>query len=204
MMKKIERAEVLNLVEYEKAREAMRGRVIALKKNRRVGVGENLTFLFENRETVLFQIQEMVRTERIVDDAKVQEEVDAYNALIPPTGELSATLFIEIPDLHLMGHDQVREAVNRFQGIDHEGVFLRVGDGPQVPARFEEGHSKEEKMAAVHYLRFRVPADVATRLAAGAPARLVVDHPRYKAEAQLPEAVCAELRADLDLAPVPA
>ncbi len=82
-MKKIERAEVLNLVEYEKAREAMRARVIALKKNRRVGVGENLTFLFENRETVLFQIQEMVRTERIVDDSKVQEEVDAYNALIP-------------------------------------------------------------------------------------------------------------------------
>lgn len=203
-MKKIERVEVLNLVEYEKAREGMRARVIALKKNRRVGVGENLTFLFENRETVLFQIQEMVRTERIVDDSKIQEEVDAYNALIPSAGQLSATLFIEIPDLHLMDHDQVREAVNRFQGIDRDGVFLRVGDAPAIPARFEEGHSKEEKMAAVHYLRFPVPAEAAARLAAGEPVRLVVDHPRYKAEARLADAVRAELQADLDLAPVSA
>jgi Protein of unknown function (DUF3501) len=204
MMKKIERAEVLDLVEYEKAREGMRARVIALKKNRRVGVGENLTFLFENRETVLFQIQEMVRTERIVDDSRVQEEVDAYNALIPSAGELSATLFIEIPDLHLMGHDQVREAVNRFQGIDKGGVTLQVGDAPAIPAFFEDGHSKEEKMAAVHYLRFRVPVDVAARLAAGDPARLVVEHPRYKAEALLPQALRAELQGDLDLAPVSA
>ena len=203
-MKKIERTEILNLVEYEKVREAMRREVIDLKKNRRVAVGENLTFLFENRETVIFQIQEMVRTERIVDDIKVQDEIDAYNALIPPTGELSATLFIEIPDLHLMSYDQVREAVNRFQGIDREGVSLQVGDGPHIPARFEEGHSKEEKMAAVHYLRFLVPADVATRLAAGAPARLVVDHPSYKAETQLPDAVRAELQRDLELSPATA
>ena len=203
-MKKIERSEILNLVEYERVRETMRSDVIALKKNRRVSVGDNLTFLFENRETVIFQIQEMVRTERIVEDTKVRDEVDAYNALIPASGELSATLFIEIPDLHLMSHDQVREAVNRFQGIDREGVSLRVGDGPHIPARFEEGHSKEEKMAAVHYLRFLVPADVATRLAAGAPARLVVDHPGYKAEAQLQGAVRAELQRDLELSPATA
>ena len=200
-MKKIERNEVLNLVEYEKVREAMRSDVIALKKNRRIAVGENLTFLFENRQTVIFQIQEMVRTERIVEDARVQDEVDAYNALIPLIGELSATLFIEIADLHLMSHDQVRQAVSRFQGIDREGVSLRIGDAPPVLARFEEGHSKEEKMAAVHYLRFSVPADVAASLAARTPARLVVDHPRYKAETQLPEAVRAELQRDLEPSP---
>jgi hypothetical protein len=203
-MKKIERSEILDLVEYEKVREAMRSAVIALKKNRRVSVGENLTFLFENRETVLFQIQEMVRTERIVDDARIQDEIDAYNALIPASGELSATLFIEIPDLHRMSHDQVRDAVNRFQGIDRQGVSLVVGDAPGVPARFEEGHSKEEKMAAVHYLRFPVPVDVAAGLSAGTPARLVVDHPGYKAEAQLPAAVRAELRRDLELSPATA
>ncbi len=200
-MEKVTLSEVRNLVEYEKVRERVRSKVIALKKSRRVSVGDNLTFLFENRETVLFQIQEMVRTERIVDDLKVQEEVDAYNALIPAAGELSATLFIEIQDLHLMNHDQVREAVNRFQGIDREGVFLAIGDHARIPARFEEGHSKEEKMAAVHYIRFVVPPEAAAVLAAGGAALLVVDHPRYKAERLLTEPVRAELLKDLEIHP---
>jgi hypothetical protein len=199
MMEKVTLSEVKNLVEYEKVRERMRSEVIALKRSRRVSVGENLTFLFENRETVLFQIQEMVRTERIVEDAKVQEEVDAYNALIPAAGELSATLFIEIQDLHLMNHDQVRDAVNRFQGIDRKGVTLAIGDQPRILARFEEGHSKEEKMAAVHYLRFAIPPAAAVLLSSGAVARLVVDHPRYKAESLLSEAVRAELLKDLEI-----
>ena len=196
-MEKIRPSEVKNLYEYEKVRDAMRGRVIELKKNRRVSVGDNLTFLFENRDTVLFQIQEMVRTERIVDEARIQEEIDAYNALIPDAGELSATLFIEIADLHLMSRDQVHEAVNRFQGLDKRGVLLRIGDGFSMPARFEEGHSKEEKMAAVHYLRFAVPTAAAALLEAGAPASLVVDHPNYKWEASLPEETRRELRKDL-------
>ena len=198
-MEKVTLSDVKNLVEYEKVRERMRSQVIAVKTNRRVSVGENLTFLFENRETVLYQIQEMVRTERIVDDAKIQEEVDAYNSLIPAAGELSATLFIEIQDLHLMSHDQVRDAVNRFQGIDREGVTLAIGDQPRILARFEEGHSKEEKMAAVHYLRFPVPPAAAALLASGGVARLVVDHPRYKAEGLLSEPVRAELVRDLEI-----
>jgi hypothetical protein len=196
-MQKIQLSDVQDLVEYEKAREAARARIIALKKARRISVGPNLTFLFENRDTVLFQIQEMVRAERIVDDAKIQDEVDAYNALIPDAGELSATLFIEIADLHLMSRDQVHEAVNRFQGLDKRGVLLRIGDGFSMPARFEEGHSKEEKMAAVHYLRFAVPTAAAALLEAGAPASLVVDHPNYKWEASLPEETRRELRKDL-------
>jgi predicted RNA binding protein with dsRBD fold (UPF0201 family) len=81
-MQQIHLSEIKNLVEYEKVRDAMRARVIELKRNRRVAVGDNLTFLFENRDTVLFQIQEMVRTERIVDEARIQEEIDAYNALV--------------------------------------------------------------------------------------------------------------------------
>ena len=85
-------------------------------------MGENLTFLFENRETVLFQIQEMVRTERIVEDGKIQDEIDAYNALLPGQGELSATLFIEIPDLVKLTQEEVRRRVNRFQGLDQDGV----------------------------------------------------------------------------------
>jgi len=198
-MQKIQSAEIKNLVEYEREREAMRAEIIALKNKRRVSVGPNLTFLFENRATVLFQIQEMIRTERIVDDAKVQDEVDSYNALIPEAGELSVTLFIEIPDLHLMSHEKVREAVNRFQGLDRQGVSLRIGDRFTVPARFEDGHSKEEKMAAVHYVRFTVPGAAAALLESGAPASLVVDHPGYKAEAALLPAVRAEIVEDLAL-----
>jgi hypothetical protein len=175
----------------------MRARVIALKAERRISVGDNLTFLFENRETVLYQIQEMVRTERIVDEAHIQDEVDVYNALIPDPGELSATLFIEIPELVHMSTQEVRETVNRFQGLDHDAVWLVVG-GERTAARFEGGHSKEEKMAAVHYLRF--PLREAARAALPAPGtevRLVVDHPRYRAEVVVPPALRKQMAEDL-------
>jgi hypothetical protein len=187
-MKPIQLQEVKNLVEYEKVREAMRARIIALKKSRRVSVGENLT---------LYQIQEMIRTERIVEDAKIQDELDAYNALVPPPGELSATLFIEIPDLHLMKQEEVRTAVNRFQGLDRGCVRLVVG-AETLAARFEGGHSKEEKMAAVQYVRFDVPAAALKQIAdARTPVRLVVDHPGYKAETELTPEARGELAADL-------
>src|SRR5262245_9030094 len=102
----------------------MRARVIDLKRHRRLALGRNLPLLFENRDTVLFQVQEMIRTERIVDDAKIQDELDVYNALVPEVGELSATLFIEIPELVRMTQDQVRETVNRFQGLERDTLWL--------------------------------------------------------------------------------
>ena len=197
-MQHIQLSEIKNLVEYEKARDTMRARVIELKKNRRVPVGDNLTFLFENRDTVLFQIQEMVRTERIVDEARIQEEIDAYNALLPEPGELSATMFIEIPELSRMSSEDVRRTINRFQGLDRDGVGLRLGERRAIPARFEEGHSKEEKMAAVHYLRFAVPREAQAALADPRQVvRLVVDHPSYRAEAEVPATTRAELLGDL-------
>jgi hypothetical protein len=197
-MQKIVLSEIKNLFDYEKVRERERARIIALKKSRRISVGPNLTFLFENRDTVLYQIQEMVRTERIVDDGKVQEEIDAYSALVPDPSELSATLFIEIPELSRMTQDEVRQAVNRFQGLDRQAIFLAIGDGPRLPARFEEGQSKEEKMAAVHYIRFAVPPGARAALAdARQSVRLVVDHPRYQAERELEAAVRGELLQDL-------
>ena len=97
-MQKIRLDEVKNLYEYEKVREGFRREVIAAKARRRIPVGDRLSFVFENRQTVLFQIQEMVRAERIVADARIQDEIDVYNDLIPGPGELSATLFIEIED----------------------------------------------------------------------------------------------------------
>jgi Protein of unknown function (DUF3501) len=197
-MKKIDVSELLDLTAYEKAREATRGGIIDLKKNRRVSVGDRITLLFENRETVLFQIQEMVRTERIVDEARVQDELDTYNALIPDAGELSATLFIEIPGIARMNHDEQIAAVNGFQGLDRDAVFLVLGD-LRVPARFEEGRTKEEKMSAVHFLRFRLSEEAVRRLRdGGRPARLIVDHPRYQAEQALSDPVRAALLHDLD------
>jgi Protein of unknown function (DUF3501) len=195
-VEKIALADVRNLVEYEKVREKERAAVIALKQDRRVPVGENLTLLFENRETVLFQVQEMVRTERLVEDARIQRELDIYNALLPGPGELSATLFIEIPGLVHLSQDEVRRRVNRFQGLDRH-VALVVGD-VRLPARFEREHGTEEKMAAVQYLRFTLNAEARQALADRArPARLVVDHPKYRAEAVLGPAMRAQLLKDL-------
>ena len=196
-MKKIELHELKNIAEYEKVRERMRAEVIELKKSRRVHAGDNLTFLFENRQTVLFQIQEMMRTERIVHDDKIQEEIDAYSALVPGEGEISATLFIEIADLYKMTQAEIHRTVNRFQGLDQDRVALVVG-GERVPARFQGGQGHEEKMAAVHYLRFPLPQGVRATLAdPSADARIVVDHPNYKAAAPLVGAVRQQLVADL-------
>jgi hypothetical protein len=195
-MAKIQLAEIKDLVQYERIREQMRARVIELKGRRRILLGNELSLLFENRETVLFQIQEMTRTERIVDERKIQEEIDAYAPLLPAPGELSATLFIEIPGLVHLSQDEVRQTVNRFQGIDR-ALWLVVGPH-RVPARFEAGFSKEEKMAAVQYVRFVVPEAARAALAdANVDATIVVDHPGYQAEAVLRPETRAELHADL-------
>jgi Protein of unknown function (DUF3501) len=198
-MQRIALSDIKNLVEYEKVRDAMRKDVIAHKQNRRIAVGDTISLVFENRKTVLFQIQEMIRTERIVEDGKIQDEIDAYDALVPGPDQLSATLFIEMPELIRMSQEEVRQAVNRFQGLDREGgVSLRIGDRLTVPARFEEGHSKEEKMAAVHYLRFDVPAEARAALAADRErVRIVIDHPNYRAESDVSPALRRELVADL-------
>ena len=196
-MRTVARDELKDLVAYEKAREEMRARVIAIKEHRRLALGPNITLLFENRDTVLFQIQEMIRTERIVDEARIQDELDVYNALVPAPGQLSATLFIEIPELSRMSQEKVRETVNRFQGLDRDAVWLVAG-GARVPARFESGHTKEEKMSAVHYVRFDVPAAARQALAdASADVRVVVDHPRYQAQSDLPPPMRQALLADL-------
>jgi hypothetical protein len=196
-MRKVERSEIKDLVAYERAREGMRARAIAIKAHRRVAVGPNMTVLFENRDTVLFQIQEMVRSERIVDDGRLQEELDVYNALVPEAGQLSATLFLELPELAGMGPEAVRATFHRFQGLEHDSVWLVI-DGRRLPALFEAGRAKEEKVAAVHYIRFDVPEAARQALAdPEAEVRLLVDHPRYRAEAILDPGTRRALREDL-------
>ena len=191
---KIELKDVLNFFEYEKVSAEMRERVIELKRVRRVTVGRHLSFVFENRDTVLFQIQEMCRVERITDDARVQDELDVYNALLPRPGELSATLFIEITE-----KDHIQPVLDRFMGIDvGPTVWIQVGREFAVPGEFEAGHSDEEKgkLSAVHFVRFAFPPE-AVRAFAEAPVHLVVDHPAERARVELSGETQAELLRDL-------
>jgi Protein of unknown function (DUF3501) len=196
---KIQLKDVLNFFEYEKVRAELRGRVIDLKRVRRVSVGEHLSFVFENRDTVLFQIQEMCRVERITDDARVQDEIDVYSALLPGPGQLSATLYIEITD-----KDQIQAVLDRFIGIDAGGIdvgpttWIQVGKDFAIPGEFEAGHSDEEKgkLSAVHFVRFAFPAE-AVRAFAGSPVYLVVDHPALRARVELLAETKAQLLEDL-------
>ncbi len=195
MNQAIRLADVVNFFEYEKVREERRRRVIALKEKRRVAVGPYLSFVFENRETLLFQIQEMCRAERIVDDVKVQEEIDVYSALLPAPGELSATLFIEISD-----KEQIQPVLDRFMGIDTgRHVWLEIGPGGlMVSGEFETGHSDEEKgkLAAVHFVRFAFSAEAVSAFHAS-DVYLVADHPAAAARARLSDEAKAELLTDL-------
>jgi hypothetical protein len=193
MTARIRLGDVVNFFEYEKVREDRRRRVIALKQKRRVQVGPYLSFVFENRETLLFQIQEMCRAERIIDDARVQDEIDVYSALLPGPGELSATLFIEIAD-----KDQIKPVLDRFMGIDvGRHVWLETA-GLRVPGIFEAGHSDEEKgkLAAVHFVRFAFSTEAMTAFRSSA-VDLVTDHPAAPARARLSEETKAELLTDL-------
>jgi len=193
-MKKLELSDVKNIYEYEKVREDTRRRIIDLKRRRRVQVGRHLCFVFENRETALFQIQEMCRVERIVDDAKVQEEVDVYNDLIPGENELSATLLIEIED-----RSEIQPVLDRLMGIDtSEHVWIQVGKEYAIPAQFEPGHSDAErgKISAVHFVRFAFPPEAITGFGEQ-DVYLVVEHPGEKGRARIPDEVKASLLEDL-------
>jgi hypothetical protein len=192
-VKPLELSEILNLVEYEKVRDARRRRIVELKKTRRVAVGPYLTFVFENRETVWFQIQEMVRAERIVHEAKIAEEVEVYNALLPKSGELAATLMIEIEEAA-----QIKPVLDRLLGIDTRGYVRMTIDGRPITGNFEAGHSDEErgKLSAVHFVRFALPPDARARFATGEVA-LVVEHPNERARAVLSDEMQKSLLEDL-------
>jgi hypothetical protein len=132
----------------------------------------------------------MLRAERISDLDKIREEIDVYNELIPDRDELSATLFLEIED-----QSNLREDLLKFLGID-EAVFLKIG-GRSVQARFEEGHSKEDKISAVQYVRFPFDAQARAAFLAGESAELVIDHPNYQARTVLTPEAQQSLAEDL-------
>jgi len=186
--------DILSHAEYEKDRAAYRQRIIALKKRRRIALGDLITLVFENRETVLFQIQEMIRTERIFDSDKIQEEIEVYNSLLPDTNELSATLFIEITD-----SERIQELLDSFQELDRPGtVAIQIGE-ESIEADFEAGHSKEDKISAVHFVRFKTTESFRQQLGnADIPGHLTVSHPHYQARVEVPAIMRQEWLKDLE------
>ena len=189
-MNKVALADIVGNAAYEKVREKSRQRIIELKQRRRIAVGDKVTFVFENRDTVIFQIQEMMRAEKISDLDKIREEIEVYNELIPAPGELSATLFLEIED-----QTHLRDDLLKFLGID-EAVFLKVGSH-SIHARFEEGHSKEDKISAVQYVKFPFPESAIEAFVKGEKAELVIDHPNYQARALIEPNTRQSLAEDL-------
>jgi len=197
----VTRADIPSLESYIERRPEIRKAMIALRNRRRVALGELVSLSFENRDTVTYQICEMMRIERITDPVKLGDEIVTYNDLIPKAGQLSATLFIEVPDQNL-----VREVLNRLVGVD-EHLTLYV-DGIAVHGESEPGRSTEEKTASVHYVKFTLPESAQERLRAAAldssvQVELVSDHPRYRRQAVLTQEQLRELAQDLaDEAPV--
>src|SRR5262245_17468304 len=141
-MKKLSRADIRGPVHYEGIRDDLRKRVIDLKRVRRVPVGPQVTLVFENRTTMLFQVEEMCRAEKIIDGSKIQEEIDVYNRILPDDGQLGATLLIEITN-----EAEIESTLSRLIGLQ-EHVWLVVG-GTRVKAIFDEEQFKTDRLAAV-------------------------------------------------------
>jgi hypothetical protein len=192
VMKLVDRGEILGLAEYEAVRERFRARVIAEKKLRRVQLGPRATAVFENHDTMLMQVQEMLRTERITRPAAVQHEIDTYNEIVPGPDELSCTVMIEIVDK--VERDAFLQAALGFE----KHVWLVAG-GERVPARAIDRGAPRDRTTAVHYLKFALPRSAAAALRSAAPIELVleVDHPAYAARAVLPRETVASLAEDL-------
>ncbi|MSQ48143.1 MAG: DUF3501 family protein [Deltaproteobacteria bacterium] len=191
-MQKVTLDEIIGLDRYEKIRDEFRRRIIDLKTHRRVSVGDRGTFVFENRETVLFQIQEMLRAEHITDIDKVRFEVAIYNDLIPGDSELSATMLIEITE-----QAQIRPALVQLIGVD-QAVSLQIGGQFSIPGVFEGGRSTEDNLSAVQYVRFPLSTEACAAFRAGSgEIRLVITHPNYHAQTVLNPDTRRSLASDL-------
>lgn len=176
---------------YDQVRDEFRKQVIGAKKDRRVGVGPFVTLVFENRLTVKFQVQEILRVEKIADASHVQEELDGFNTMLPGQGELSATLMVELtgPD------EQIAATLRGLQGLGQH-VWLELG-GQRVRGVFEGGRDDGKRIAAIQYVRFGLDGSAALLENASVPAALVIDHPAYQHRAALPEATRRSLAKDL-------
>lgn len=194
MPPQITRESLLTLEAYDKVRPKFRAQVMAHKKNRTLHFGDHLTLIFEDELTIRYQIQEMLRAERIFEEKGIQGELDAYNPLVPDGTNWKATLMIEYPDI-----EQRRRMLAKLIGIE-DRVWVRVEGHPRVYAIADEDLEREtpEKTSSVHFLRFELEPAMVRALKQGASLSVGVDHPEYTAEiARVQEAVRDSLVADL-------
>ncbi|MGD9951641.1 MAG: DUF3501 family protein [Burkholderiales bacterium] len=192
-MARVERSSLLSLEAYARERNAFRARVIEHKKHRTVPLGEHVTLIFEDELTIRYQIQEMLRIERIFEEEGIQHELDAYNPLVPDGTNLKATMMIEYPDVA-----ERQRRLSRLKGIE-DRVWVQVADCARVYAIADEDldRENEEKTSAVHFLRFELAPAMREALRRGAGLAIGVDHPEYQASVEAGPAVRAALAADL-------
>ena len=192
-MPRIDRESLMSLETYSRERPQFRARVIAHKKDRTVALGEHVTLLFEDELTIRYQVQEMLRVERIFEEEGIRDELDAYNPLIPDGRNLKATLMVEFPDA-----EERRSKLQELIGIEDK-VWLRVGALERVWAIADEDLDREndEKTSSVHFLRFELANSMAEALKGGASLAIGIDHPRYVASADARPAVRNSLAKDL-------
>ena len=192
-MKTLNKESLMDIIEYEKVRHEYRKEIIDYKVNRRVALGPNVTMVFENEKTLSFQIQEIMRAERLVHDEQIQEEIEVYNSIMPPNGGLSATLFIEITD-----EKKIKSVLNDFIGLtDGDNLYFEIGD-EKVFAKFEEGREEEDKISSVHYVQFHFSEDQKNQLADLSQAvSIVIDYKNYSHSIKINDEMRKSLVNDL-------
>jgi hypothetical protein len=192
--RKLRLEDIADLRAYERQRATFRASMIEVKRLRRVAIGDLLTIMFENRDTMRLQIQEMIRAEKLVTDEGVMEELKVYNPMIPNPGQLCATLFLE-----LTSEEQVREWLTKLAGLENS-IFLQLSDGSKIRGTIDAQHAagltRPDVTAAVHYLTFEFTPEQVEQFAFG-PVSVVCDQPNYLQMADLLEATKTELLTDL-------
>jgi len=184
----------MSLETYARERPGFRAKVLEHKRNRTVHLGEHLTLHFEDELTIRYQIQEMLRIERIFEDDGIQGELDVYNPLVPDGSNWKATMLIEYPDA-----DERRRMLGVLKGVERR-VWVQVEGCERVAAIADEDLEREteEKTSSVHFLRFELSAAMRERLRRGAKVSVGVDHPQYRASSELQPEVRGALAADLN------
>ncbi len=193
-MQQLTRKDLYSLEEYAQARPSYRAEILEHKKNRKVTVGAHATLAFEDRRTIQYQVQEMLRIERIFEAAGIEEELSAYNPLIPDGGNLKATFMLEYTDV-----EERHEALQLLHGIE-DRVWLCAGDEQPIWAVADEDMDRatDEKTSAVHFLRFELGAASCLAMKSGASLAIGIDHRHYRHEENPVAArVRAALTADL-------
>jgi hypothetical protein len=192
---RINRESLMSLETYARERKVFRSRVLAHKKPRSVQLGEHMTLLFEDELTIRYQIQEMLRIEKTFEEVGIQDELDAYNPLVPDGTNWKATMLIEYEDV-----DERKRALSELKGVEGR-VWVQAEGRPRIFAIADEDleRENEEKTSSVHFLRFELDAETISALKRGASLAIGVDHPAYAfALAPVPAATRAALLADLD------